>query len=151
MEIEGYEDYLIYDDGRLWSKKRKIFKKHVTNKKGYLRVQLCKNSKVKNFYIHRLVALHYIPNPDNKSDVDHINDNPSDNKLENLQWLTGEENNDKRNIPSNTGEKFISKSEGYYYINKKNCFSEYLNCSKYTLQDAINLRDALLSIENDVV
>ena len=109
MEIEGYENYLIYDDGRVYSKKRKLFMKHDINEKGYHRIQLYNNSKCKKFYIHRLIAIHYIPNPDNKPEVDHINDNPNDNRKENLQWLTAEENLDKRNLPSNTGEKYIHK------------------------------------------
>ena len=66
------------------------------NGKGYIFVRLNNNSEKKNFYIHRLIALHYIANPENKTDVDHINNNRFDNTLTNLQWLTHQENLDKR-------------------------------------------------------
>tara|TARA_R110000796_G_scaffold101403_2_gene210086 strand:+ start:404 stop:874 length:471 start_codon:yes stop_codon:yes gene_type:complete len=152
MEINGYENYLIYEDGRVWSKKRKIFMSPSKNYKGYLRIGLCKNSKSKRFYIHRLIALHYIPNPNNKSEVDHINNIRNDNRVENLQWLTSQENLDKIFRISNTGEKYISydKIQNRYYIEKKKCFRTTLSCKNYTLQDAINLRDELL-IEYNIV
>ena len=144
MEITGFTNYLIYDDGRVWSKNRKKFLKPQSLKEGYLRVGLNKNNKKKMFLIHRLVALHYIPNPQNKPEVDHINNITNDNRVENLQWLTGQENIDKRNLISNTGEKYI------YYCRKHNGYNiripninKWLN-KNYTLQDAINLRDALL-------
>ena len=149
MEIQGYENYLIYEDGRVCNKFKKFLKPQINH--NYLRVAVCKNNKKKWFRIHRLIALHYIPNPDNKAEVDHINDNPSDNRIENLQWLTQKENLDKMIRISNTGEKYITKSKGYYNIQKWNCFHETLNCSKYTLEDAIMLRDSLLSMEDDVV
>jgi len=66
MEINDYPNYLIYEDGRVWSKKRKIFMKTQNNNNDYIFVRLCKNNKGKNFYIHRLIAIHYIPNPNNK-------------------------------------------------------------------------------------
>ena len=59
-----------------------------TNQRGYLFKQI----KGKCYYIHRLVALAYIPNPDNKPEVDHINNNKADNRVENLRWVTAKEN-----------------------------------------------------------
>ncbi len=152
MEIQGYEDYLIYEDGRVYSKRKKIFMKHSINNKGYLRICMCINYKRKWFYIHRLIAIHYIPNPDNKPEVDHIDINPLNNSISNLRWATRREQNLNKKPFSNTGEKYISKSKSNKYkIAKRNCFCESLNCSKYTLEDAINLRDALLSIEDNIV
>jgi hypothetical protein len=151
MEIEGYPNYLIYEDGRVYSKKRNKFLKPSKDKKGYISCHLYINSNGKWFFIHRLIALHYIPNPENKAEVDHINDNPSDNRKENLQWLTKKENLDKRKTISNTGEKYIYIVNNLYNIFKRNWFRESLPCSKYNLEDAIMLRDALLSMEDDVV
>lgn len=61
---------------------------------GHLTVALSKKgSKPSSQYMHRLVAMAFIDNPDNKPLVNHINGNPSDNRLENLEWATYSENN----------------------------------------------------------
>lgn len=60
---------------------------------GYCRVMLCKNNKTKRFLIHRLMAEHFIPNPENKLCIDHINGIRDDNRIENLRWCTHKENN----------------------------------------------------------
>lgn len=59
---------------------------------GYRRVRLCKNSKVTDYPVHRLVAGAFIPNPDNKPQVNHINGVKDDNRVENLEWVTAKEN-----------------------------------------------------------
>lgn len=65
--------------------KEKILKP-ATNKEGYLRVGLCKDGKRKRFRIHRLVAIHFIPNPNNLPEVNHIDENKTNNCVENLEW-----------------------------------------------------------------
>lgn len=61
---------------------------------GYLFICLCKEGeKRKNFAIHRLVATAFIPNSENKEQVNHMNCNRADNRLENLEWATCSENN----------------------------------------------------------
>ena len=93
MEIEGYENYLIYPDGKVQNKKTKRYLKQQINKNnGYFYISLWKNNKGKNYTIHRLVAQYYIPNPENKRCVDHINRDRKDNRLENLRWVTDSEN-----------------------------------------------------------
>ena len=66
--------------------------KHIERPDGYMMVGLSKNGKVKTFLVHRLLALAFIPNPENKTDVDHINGIKDDNRLENLRWVTHKEN-----------------------------------------------------------
>ena len=92
MEINNYQDYLIYRDGRVFNKRYNRFLKPCKNTHGYLRVDLCKNGKHKNFLNHRLVAIHYIDNPENKPCVDHIDGNKTNNNISNLRWVTKIEN-----------------------------------------------------------
>lgn len=58
----------------------------------YRRVTLCKNGDIKRFQVHRLVALTFIPNPENKPQVNHIDNNTENNCIDNLEWCTGKEN-----------------------------------------------------------
>lgn len=95
--IKGAEDYILYEDGRVWSNKRNKFLKMASDN-GYGVYGLCIKGKSKTFKIHRLLALHFIPNPDNHPYVRHLNDVPSDNRLENLVWGTPSQNSyDKYN------------------------------------------------------
>lgn len=66
--------------------------KSVKNSRGYLQVDLCKNGKIKKILIHRLVAQTFLPNPDNKPHIDHINTITTDNRVINLRWVTQKEN-----------------------------------------------------------
>ena len=103
MEIIDYPNYLIYDDGRVWSKTTKKFKEHTLNDSGYSTTQLwCKN-KSKLWRVHRLIAIHYIPNPDNLPCVNHKNCIRDDNSINNLEWVTHEENCQSKNTTSNKG------------------------------------------------
>ena len=145
MEINDYPNYLIYNDGRVYSNNRKRFLIPQEIKDGYLRVGLSNSENRKWFLIHRLVALHYIDNPNNKQYVDHIDRNTQNNDISNLRWVTTQENMDNRDLISNTGEKYISydkRDDGYDIRVKGNRI--YLKCKNHTLQDAINLRDSLL-------
>ena len=90
-KIEGYENYLIYRDGRVWSKNKNRFLKP-RNLGAYLGVSLCKNGDTKNHYIHRLVANAFIPNPKNLPEVNHIDENKHNNDASNLQWVTRMQN-----------------------------------------------------------
>ena len=69
-DIPGYEgEYAATRDGQIWSHKSQIYLKHYINKKGYHLVSLSKNGKAKTCRVHRLVALTWIPNPDNLPQV----------------------------------------------------------------------------------
>ena len=92
-DVIGYEGlYAITSCGKVWSYKSKKFLKPIHNKDGYLLVNLCKNGKIKKFFIHRLVALAYIPNPDNLETIDHIDENKEHNYVNNLRWMSRVEN-----------------------------------------------------------
>lgn len=93
-DIRGYEGlYGITMTGRVWSYRRKKFLKPGKSGCGYMYVSLCKEGEVKTIAIHRLVAETYLPNPNNKPHVGHIDDNPMNNCWDNLYWTTSLNNN----------------------------------------------------------
>lgn len=80
--------YLITTDGEIINKKTKKAKKTFISNSGYKRVTLWFNGKQKKMSIHRLVAMKYIPNPNNYEQVNHIDGNKLNNKVENLEWCS---------------------------------------------------------------
>ena len=138
MEVKGYPNYLIYPDGRVWSKKSNKFLIPIIVGKGYHSVKLGNLSK--QFQVHRLVATHYIPNPDNKSQVDHINRIKTDNRVENLRWVTQNENMMNRGILKNN--KLGYKNISYCKKNKNYEYKKTINGVRYfkkfkTLKEAL--------------
>lgn len=82
-----------YLDGRVKHNKEKILKQ--TEKDGYRMVRLWNERTGKKGVLiktHRLVAIAFIPNPENKPYIDHINTIRDDNRIENLRWVTAKEN-----------------------------------------------------------
>lgn len=95
-DIKNYEGlYAITPEGEVWSYKSKRFLKPADNGDGYLFVELCKDNEKKKCYLHRLVAEAYIPNTENLTQVDHIDENKAHNYVNNLQWITNRDNNRK--------------------------------------------------------
>ncbi len=93
--IDEFENYEVSNLGKVRNKTtRRILKP--TCRGGYQIIGLCKNSKGKTTQIHRLVALAFIPNPENKPQVNHIDKNRSNNIVSNLEWNTALENNTHR-------------------------------------------------------
>ena len=94
--VEGYEGiYEISNLGRVKSLKYGVEKilKPVNNGWDYLQVNLCKNGKIKRLYIHRLVAEAFLPNPEGFEQVNHKDENPLNNCIENLEFCTPKYNN----------------------------------------------------------
>jgi len=91
-DIKGFDNYEVSTDGQVRNKKTgKVLKPRV-NRGGYLSVVLYSNGKAISKYIHRLVAIAFIPNPENKPEVNHIDEDKTNNQVENLNWMTGKEN-----------------------------------------------------------
>lgn len=85
------EHSFVRRNGSFFSVRSKI-KKPYKDRHGYLQVRLQKNQKGKNKSVHRLVAEAFIPNPDNKPEVNHKNGVRTDNRIENLEWVSRNEN-----------------------------------------------------------
>jgi len=150
MEIQGFENYLIYEDGRVFTKKYNRFLTHKNHNSGYNAVTLYKNNKCKNLLLHRLIAIHYIPNPENKPYVDHINRDKSDNRVENLRWATNSENQQNKGKSKNntSGHKniFYYKAKDRWVFTKSINEKKIRKCFK-NLDDAIEFKR---SFESDL-
>ena len=89
IKVIGYEDYMVSNTGKL-KRKERILKPDYN--KGYFRYTLCKNNQTKRFLAHRLVAICFIQNPNDKRFVNHIDGDKLNNHVTNLEWCTSSEN-----------------------------------------------------------
>ena len=93
--IKGYEGlYEVSDKGMVRSLKfwKERIMKPGSDKNGYLIVNLCKNGEKKMYLVHRLVALAFIPNPDNLPQVNHKDEDKENNSVHNLEWCSSKYN-----------------------------------------------------------
>ena len=116
-EYKSITDYPNYEVSNKGNVKNIITNKILkpTPKHGYDRISLCKSGKVKAFSNHRLVAETFIVNLESKRCVDHINNNRTDNRVENLRWATDQEN--QRNKPVQTNN--VMKTKGISFDEKR--------------------------------
>lgn len=133
-DIPNYEGkYQISNFGRVKSILSNIYLKHCINSVGYYQVTLCLNGKKFNHTIHKLIAESFLFKKSNDLVVDHINNIKTDNRIENLQYITHRINvtKDKKNTVSKyvgvTFEKKINKWRSRIRINKKNIHLGYFN------------------------
>lgn len=116
--LPGYENlYEISTFGRV-SNYRKIMKTYKINS-GYVCIKLHDTTGRKSFLLHRLVAETFLPNPDNKAEVNHIDGNKSNNRVDNLEWVTSAEN------------KRHAFSTGLTVYNKPSTGKKLGNCSRF--------------------
>ena len=93
VDVLGYEGlYQVSNQGRVYSLKSGKFLKPQKDKYGYLYVNLYKDKKMKHYLTHRLVASAFIENPLQLTDVNHISEDKTDNRVENLEWMSHKDN-----------------------------------------------------------
>lgn len=92
VQIKDFPNYRVDRNGNVFNSKGQCLK-HETTNKGYHRVSLCNETeKHKRKSVHRLVAEAFIPNPNNLSQVNHKNENKTDNSVSNLEWCSPSDN-----------------------------------------------------------
>ena len=88
-----YDGYLAGKDGNIYSMKRNIILSPRVDGDGYLEVSIMVNGKQMSKTVHRMIAEAWLPNPNSKPFVNHKNGNRSDNRVDNLEWITISDNN----------------------------------------------------------
>jgi hypothetical protein len=148
LDFLGFPNYAIHSDGHVINLKRGKLVEGSLDRYGYKHVNLYNSTDVKTFTIHRLVGLAFIPAIDGKEEIDHINRNRSDNRVENLRWADHYDNqyNKGPNKTNALGQKNICMFDKYFRVritkNKIIVFEKQFN----TLKDAIQARDHFLSL-----
>ena len=156
VDVEGYEGrYSVSNYGRVYSYKKLTggnkFLKSTPDHSGYLYIGLCKNKTNKTFKIHVLVGNAFIGKREGEMSFDHIDRNRQNNKASNLRLATRSQQAINSNIQSNNqlGEKNICISRNYYNIrirrNKKIVFNRCLPMDKFSLEDAVKIRDDFIN------
>ena len=144
-DIKGYENlYQISNLGRVKclgngnsnNSKERILKPGIT-KGDYLQVTLFKEGKRKQYYIHRLVANSFIDNPDNYNEVNHINEDKTDNRVDNLEWCD-------RTYNCNYG----SRNERMATIRKKPIYSVNKTTNEITYYQSATDAEKITKISN---
>jgi hypothetical protein len=106
-EYPLFENYLVYNDGRVYSKRSRKFLKAGIDRNGYQYVILCNENGRCNIKISRLVADHFVENENNENEVDHIDRNKLNNHFTNLRWVSSSENNLNKNKRKDNKTGFI--------------------------------------------
>lgn len=115
--IKNYPNYKVSSKGRVKNVKYDRIIKPSDNGRGYQCLNLLKNGKSKkSFKIHRLVGITFLINSENKKQIDHIDNNRQNNNVNNLRWVTNQENQfnaslSKNNTSGHKGVTFVKKTK----------------------------------------
>ncbi len=137
--ITGNPKYQVSNEGCVVNTFLRKIINHSYNKKGYATVSLSS----KTFLVARLVATEFIPNPDNKAQVDHIDNDKTNNNVLNLRWCTNDENQRNKGIQKNN----TSGVKGVYYDAKSTRYRAiiHFNNHKYHLGYFATIEEATLT------
>lgn len=138
-KIDGYDNYSISNLGNVRNDTTNKILKYNTSIE-YIRISLRLNNVPTKFYLHRLLALTFIPNSDNKTCVDHIDNNKRNNNLNNLRWATYSENNHNRSMSKNN--KSGVKGVSWIQRDKRWCATIMIDGEKKYIGYYDNLEDA---------
>lgn len=144
--FENCDDYWITDDGRVYSyksgKRKELSQVGISDGYRYKAVRLKMVDKSKFFYVHRLVAEAFIPNPNSLPQVNHKDRNPENNRVENLEWCTPSENQIHKYQTDEYKECLVCKERIW---SKKRWLCK--KCQKNIIEKA----EAILSQENKYI
>lgn len=154
-EWKKFPDNDLYEVSTFGNIKRDNIIRKINTKRKYLHLDLYDNTGIAKWYlIHRLVAMTFIANPENKPEVDHINKNTHDNRIENLRWVTSKENKVSATKSYNCPPPGIT-AEKYISLTKQNTYKVTIQKKSYqkrfkTLEDAVYARDKFLNTPDKV-
>jgi hypothetical protein len=125
-QINDYPNYSISSLGVIRNDKTKRIMKLTPDTKGYLQIGLCKDGIQKHFTQHQLMGIHFIPNPENYPQIDHINSIKNDNRLENLRWASRSQNCRNKKKRANVSSQYL----GVSYFKRDNNWTASLRIDK---------------------
>ena len=157
--IKDFENYTIREDGKVFNihgnpVKLTPTKTNKTDSSKYLKFKVTKHvgdkMKTKNCYIHRELGIAFIPNPDNKQCIDHIDRNKFNNDLSNLRWVSHMENTQNVNIGKNNTSGYLNvfqRSNGTWSFQKTFNKKSYHKTFK-TKEEVLNYRTRFFKEHN---
>lgn len=157
--MKELDRYIIYEDGRVYSTISNKFLKLGKGSNGYLQCVLRIDGKSINRMIHRLVAEAYIPNPNNKPEVNHIDLNKINNNVDNLEWCTSKENkehaikngrylNQSRHMKNKTGYLHNRSIEVHQYDKNMKYIRSFGSQSEASREQDCHVSTINLAIKN---
>ena len=136
-QIRSFDRYVKYSNGRIHLHKGKVLSP-IKDKDGYLQVNLCYNGKIHQIKVHRIVAQAFIPNPNNLPQVNHKDEDKTNNSVDNLEWCTVKYNNNYGSRKDKAIDTAIKN--GYWTglrsgLSKKEYYQKYYQDNKDKLRE----------------